>query len=398
MSGPSSFSNVRQSWWLLTGILLIAANLRAPMTCLAPVLGQVRDAFALDTAQAGLLTTLPILMIALMSAWIPALARIRGIEWSLLLAMGLLIVGVGLRSLAGLTGLYVGTAVIGMGIAIGNVLLPSLLKKQFPTQVASLTGVYFLVMGVAAGAGSAMLVPIADASDWRVALAALGLGPLVAFVCWWPQARRARGEPPAALLAVAAPDADVKVWRSALAWQVAIFMVCTSTIYYVVIAWLPDILVAAGYSRAQAGSLHGLMQLSTALPGLVFGLIIKRLKDQRLLAATIASLLMISLTGYLVMPQWALVWSVVFGAASGASAILGYLFMSLRARTPLQAARLAGMAQGIGSLCAAAGPLLAGALHDGFGGWHLPILACVLLSAVMFAAGLKAGRAIYLSA
>eukprot|EP01031_Cornospumella_fuschlensis_P008135 gene8135-10037_t len=44
---------------LILGILLIAANLRAPVTGVAPLLGLIQPEFGLSNAEAGILTTLP---------------------------------------------------------------------------------------------------------------------------------------------------------------------------------------------------------------------------------------------------------------------------------------------------------------------------------------------------
>ena len=76
--------------------------------------------------------------------------------------------------------LYVGTAVIGSGIAIGNVLLPSLLKRDFPQRVAGLTSAYVLTMSIAAGAASAMAVPLASLAggDWRFSALCMLVIPL----------------------------------------------------------------------------------------------------------------------------------------------------------------------------------------------------------------------------
>ena len=75
---------------LLAGILLIAANLRAPITGVAPVLAMIQAGLDLGTAQAGLLTTLPLLAFALLSPVAPLLARRIGLEWALFAALALI--------------------------------------------------------------------------------------------------------------------------------------------------------------------------------------------------------------------------------------------------------------------------------------------------------------------
>jgi CP family cyanate transporter-like MFS transporter len=146
------------------------------------------------------------------------------------------------------------------------------------------------------------------------------------------------------------------IWRSALAWQVTLFLGINSLIYYVVIGWLPAILISHGYSESGAGSLHGLLQLATAAPGILVPLILHRLRDQRALAVLFALLCAVSAAGFWLWPGQAVVWTLVFGFGSGGTMILGLTFIGLRARSAHQAAALSGMAQSVGYLLAACGP------------------------------------------
>jgi CP family cyanate transporter-like MFS transporter len=375
---------------LLIGIVLIATNLRAPITGLAPVLSMIQGAFGLSTAQAGILTTLPLLAFALVSPIAPMVARRLGLERSLFGALALVGGGIVLRSLGPVWCLYGGTAVIGAGIAIGNVLLPSLLKRDFPTRIASVTSTYALTMGIAAAAASATVFPLATTFGlgWPGALVAMVVLPVAAMVAWWPQTGKPAGE---GQVSGAAPH-DGGVWRSSLAWQVTLFMGLNSFVYYVLIGWLPSILASSGYSAAEAGSLHGWMQLASAFPGVVLGPVIQRTKDQRTVAFGVSLLVALGLLGLLLLPGLAALWVACFGFGAGACIILSLMFMGLRTGSPAQAAALSGMAQCVGYLLAAFGPPLVGLLRDASGGWDAPLAACLTLSLVMAVLGVLAGR------
>jgi CP family cyanate transporter-like MFS transporter len=160
----------------------------------------------------------------------------------------------------------------------------------------------------------------------------------------------------------------------------------------VIIGWLPAILQSHGYSETEAGSMHGLLQLATAAPGLAIPLILHRLKDQRALAGAVALMCAVSAAGFWFMPEQAVVWTLIFGFGSGATMILGLTFIGLRASSAHQAAALSGMAQSVGYLLAACGPPLMGKIHDTSGDWHIPLLACALASVVMAVCGVLAGR------
>ena len=379
----------RRPLLLIAGILLIATTLRVAFTGAAPLLDAIRSEYGLTTAQTGLLTTLPLLAFGLVSPLAAGVARRFGIERSLLLAMILICLGIGLRSLPFVSLLFIGTAVIGCGIALGNVLLPGLIKRDFSQHVAKMTGAYSLTMGGAAALGSAMVVPLALAGlGWRGALLTLMVFPLLALFVWLPQSRRQATAPQTGSGAIH----NRGIWRSALAWQVTLFLGINSPVYYVIIGWLPAILQSIGYSEAQAGSLHGLLQLATAAPGLAIPLILHRLKDQRGIAVLVAMMCAVSALGLWFLPGQAVMWTLIFGFGSGATMILGLTFIGLRASSAHQAAALSGMAQAVGYLLAACGPPVMGKIHDASGDWHIPLIAVALISVVMAVFGALAGR------
>lgn len=387
MTTPSL--NGKQRVLLIIGILMIATTLRVTFTGAAPLLDAIRADYGLTTAQTGMLTTLPLLAFALISPLTAGVARRIGMERSLFAALLLICAGIALRSLPSSLLLFIGTAVIGCGIALGNVLLPGMLKRDFAQHVAKLTGAYSLTMGAAAALGSAAMVPIAQSgAGWHGALLTLMIFPLLALLLWLPHLRHGA---PAALSASGALHSR-GIWRSALAWQVTLYLGINSLIYYIVIGWLPSILISQGFSEAQAGSLHGVLQLATAAPGLLVPLVLHRLRDQRAIAALVALLCAAGALGLWLQPGHAAIWTVVYGFGSGATMILGLTFIGLRASSAHQAAALSGMAQSVGYLLAACGPPLMGKVHDASGDWHLPLIACALLSVVMALCGAFAGR------
>lgn len=379
----------KQDALLIAGILMIATTLRVTFTGAAPLLETIRSDYGLSTAQTGLLTTLPLLAFALVSPLAAGIARRFGMERSLFAAMLLICAGIALRSLPSATLLFAGTAIIGCGIALGNVLLPGLIKRDFSQHVARLTGAYSLTMGAAAALGSALVVPLAlHGFGWRGALLMLMLFPLLAFLIWLPQWRTTRS----ANLSSSRALHERGIWRSPLAWQVTLFLGLNSLIYYVIIGWLPTILISHGYSEAQAGSLHGLLQLATAAPGLAIPLILHRFNDQRWIAALVSLLCAVGAAGLWFVPGQAIIWTLLFGFGSGATMILGLTFIGLRASSAHQAAALSGMAQSVGYLLAACGPPVMGKLHDASGSWYLPLSGVTVLAIIMAIFGLYAGR------
>lgn len=387
------FSKLPRSAWLVLGILLFATTLRGPFTAVGPLLESLRPVFGLSTSEAGLLITLPLLSFFVVSPFAPLLARKFGLERALFVALLIMCAAIVLRSTGALWSLYAGTSLLGVGIAVGNTLLPSLLKRDFPSQITTLTAVYAITMGVASAAGSAVVVPLAQSLNWQWSLGVFLILPLLSALVWLPQLKAVRKQ---ATTTTAKPIATRSVWTMGLAWQVGLFFGTSSLTYYSVATWLPAMLVDLGYSQAQAGSLHGLMQLATAFPGLILVPIVKRSKDQRGIAVSMASLSLVSLLGLILFPAAATVWVTVFGFGVTGTFILGLSFIGMRAATTAQAAALSGMAQCIGYLLAATGPIVLGALHDSVGNWQVPLYVCTGLCVLQSILGMGAGRAIHL--
>jgi len=375
--------------WIIAGILLFSANLRGLFTAVGPLLGTLQDAFGMGASEAGLLIALPLVVFCLVSPLAPRLARGLGLERALFVALGVMAVGIVVRAFGPLWALYLGTAVLGAGIAIGNTLLPSLLKRDFPDQLTKLTAVYAITMGIGSAVASAVVVPLSDALGWRLSLGAFVILPLASALLWLPQLGRHSD-----IVRQATPQAaeSVKVWRSPLAWQVTLFFGVNSAVYYAVATWLPSILADAGFTQAMAGTLHGVMQLATALPGLFLAPLVQRTRDQRGIAAALVSLGLVSIVGLCLVPGWAVLWVSGFGFGVGGAFILALAFLGLRTRSADQTARLSGMTQSVGYVLSASAPVLFGALHDKTGSWAPVLAICALLCGLLIILGLAAGR------
>jgi MFS transporter, CP family, cyanate transporter len=383
-----SVSRMASSTLQIKSVLFIAMALRAPMTVVGPLTEVIRASFDLGVTKVGLLTTLPLLAFAMISPFAAALNRF-GLEKSLFGAMMLISVGVFLRSAGSPWDLYIGTCVIGCGVAIGNVLLPSLMKREFPDHIAPLTVMYAVMMGFSAACASVIAVPLAQEScfGWPLALAITAALPLLAAIWLWklnnwessPNLQSNLGE-------------GRGIRTSTVGWQVALFLGLNSFVYYVAIGWLPTILIEFRYSPEQAGSLHGLMQLAGILPAVFFIPARGRLHDHGKLAAAAALFSAIGFIGLLLLPNEAAFWVILFGSGTGAGMVLGMAFLGLRASSSHGVAVLSGMEQSVGYGLAAIGPPLIGALRETLASWTVPLFVCASVCVVTSILGILAGR------
>jgi cyanate transporter len=373
---------------MIAGFLLLAANLRAAVTSVGPLLETVRADLGLTVGQAGFITTLPLLTFAAVSPQVPRLAGRLGTDRLLWLALATLATGIVLRSLPVTGLLWVGTVLLGAAIAVGNVLLPSLIKRDFPDHVGAVTGVYTAVIGIVAATAAGVAVPLAGAlpGGWRTGLGCWAGWALIALAVWTPRLARRRQPTTRDAERAATP------WRWLLAWECAAFMALSACGFYTVLSWYPSILVSQGMTDTAAGWLLFVYQIVGVLMSLVVPLLMTRLPDQRLIAATSSVLALIGYLGLLFLPGLAVLWVLVTGVGAGALFFLALAFFSLRAADPRSSAALSGMGQSIGYLVAAVGPVLFGALHDMTGGWRVPLTVLAAVAAAHTLVGLRAGR------
>ncbi|GAB3585565.1 MFS transporter [Amycolatopsis endophytica] len=355
---------------LVWGLLVVAANLRPSLTGVGPLLDRVQAGLGLSPAVAGLLNTVPLLAFAVVSPMVPRLAARRGPERVLAGGLVVLTLGIAIRWIPATGSVFAGTVLVGAGIAVGNVLLPSLIKRDFPTKVGLLTSAYATVMGGVAAVASGIAVPVSEVvpGGWYAALGCWIVLALVAIVLWLPQLRTPPPVPATVRGGHRLP------WGSGLAWAVTAFMGLQSLGFYVIVTWLPGVVQDTGLSPAEAGWLLFLFQVVAVLTSLVAPAMLRWARDQRAVAAVNSLIMLVGYVGLLTAPEWALVWTIVLGLGGGACLVLALAFLGLRARDAAGAGALSAMAQSIGYLLAAVGPVLFGLLHSVGSGWRAPLI------------------------
>lgn len=388
---------------IIAGILLVAGNLRAALTTVGPVLSNLRDDLGLSSSAASFLVSLPLLAFAVVSPFVPRVALRLGLERTIAAALGVLAVGLVVRSTPPTVLLWGGTLLIGVAIAVLNVVLPSWVKRDFPTKIGQVTGAYSAVQSGFAAVASGVAVPVAGLTGlgWRLPAAMWAGMALIAVGVLLPLMWREAGE-----TTEEATDAPGLVptdtghavhpgpplWRSLLAWQVAAFMGLQSTNYYVLITWLPSIEQDAGISDTTAG-LHLVLFSIFGIGGsLGCSALLARLRNQQVLGACIALVLVVANLGIMLAPGATVVWACVAGIGGGSSIVFALSLFGMRARSHRTAASLSGMAQSLGYILAAVGPVAVGALHDATGSWTPPMAVLLVLSGCLVVAGLLAGR------
>ncbi|MFD1545360.1 CynX/NimT family MFS transporter [Nonomuraea guangzhouensis] len=380
-------------WLLVLGIVLAALNLRTAVTSVGPLLDQLAGALGMSSVGTGLLTTLPVLAFATVGAVTPTLARRVGEHRLLLLALVTLGTGMLVRSLVDSAPVFLLSSAVALsGGAVGNVLIPTLIKRHFPARTGIMTTVYTVALAVGTMLAAAATVPIERASgDWHIALGVWAALAAVAAIPWLallrsePERHTGRG------------DAGIRrLARSKLAWMVALYFGSQSMIAYIMFGWLATILTEGGYTTGQAGLVLGVFTALSIPVSILVPVIASRFADQRPVVVGLVTCYAVGFAGLWLAPiSTAAVW-VTFVAIGMGSFPLALMMLALRTRTPEATAALSAFGQSAGYLIAGAGPLLVGVLHQMTGGWTLPYALIFAVLVVQLFTGLYAGRNRYL--
>ena len=362
---------------LLACVLFTGFSLRPPIISITPLIEIIRSDLNLPASVAGLITTIPLVAFACLSPMGGALAVRFGLGKILRFALAMITVGIFVRSWLGVPGLMLGTLMVGIGIAFGNVLLPAVVKSRFPDRVGPMTSMYATAMNGLAGVASAMSVPLAVrvGLGWRTALLLWSVPAMVGVVLWHRN-RELRLEESSA-------KRDKPIWRNKTAWWVSFYMGFQSLFYFSFMAWAPSVLQAKGFDAETAGYMVTVYQL-IGIPGnLLMPIFAAKRPNQRGLALIIGLAYTLGLAAF-----WAaegagilLVTLVVMGVGTGACFSYCMTLMSLRAGSPATAAKLSGMSQAVGYIIAAVGPVLEGRLVDITGSWNASLF-CMLLAGI----------------
>jgi len=373
--------------FILLGILFVAFSLRAPIVGMGTLVDYIRQDLNLSASVAGMLTTIPLLGFALLSPTAGPAAGRFGLGRTLQMALCAIAAGVLIRSYAGTAGLLLGTVLIGGGIAFGNVLLPAVVKSQYPQRIGRMTGIYTMAMNVFASLSTAFSVPLAIGLGlgWRNMLGLWCIPALVGVLIWMPLRRMS--------LSDGAKRSAVRVWRSKTAWWVALYMGFQSFFYYAFMAWAPTVMAEKGIGPETAGYIYTLYQLMGIPGSLLLPVLLDKVENHKILAVVMGAMYF---SGFLLF--WAfkgpllLLGMVLTGVASGACFGYNMALMGLRTENPETAAKLSGMSQMVGYTVAAVGPVLLGQLFDLTGSWTAPMISILVIIGVDTIFGWMASR------
>lgn len=373
---------------LVLGVVLVALNLRPVIAAFGPLLPQIQAELQVSAATVSLLTAIPLLCWGAFALLAPLLVRQRSAEVVILACLGLIGLGALLRAGPSLPWILTGTLLIGSGIAVVNVLLPSLLRRDFPQRLGLMTGIYTTAVVSGAAIASAASVPLRNAlgGSWRLALGVWAVLALAGAAAWWPAVS---GRPAKSGLRTV-PGAGV--WSNPAALPVTLYMGSQSLVFFTWSTWLPKILIEQGVSSTQAGFLLSMGNLVQLPFTLYVPILAAKLPSARPLVIALSACMALGVVGLMSGAALPLLWVLLLGIGSGSAFPLALYFIAQRARNAAEAPKLSATAQGLGYLLAATGPVLFGAVHDLTHSWRPPLLLLLGMTALMLTMGLWASR------
>jgi MFS transporter, CP family, cyanate transporter len=379
----------RTSVLVLAGVLLLSLNLRPAAVSVGPVLDEIRDALGMGPASAGLLTSLPVLSFGVFGALAPVAARRLGPHRVTLLALLAVVVGLAARAAVGSEAAFLALSLVATaGMAMANVLIPSLVRLHFPDRIGLMTALYTTMLAVGLTAAFLLTVPVAHAFDsWRYGLAVWAVLGAVAALPWFGLVRHDAS--------LEAPKRDVgygDIARTPLGWAMTLFFGIQSLMAYAVFGWFATLWRDADFGPGTASALVGIVAGMSIPLSLFLPQLIARPGDQRWVLVLVIACYPVAYVGLLVAPHsLAVLWAVVLGTALTTFPIV-LTYIGLRTRTAGATAALSGWTQSTGYLMAVAGPFGVGVLHSASGGWTVPLVVLLVLSVPLFVVAMYVGR------
>lgn len=385
-------------------IFLVSLNLRPTIAAVGPVLAQMGTDLAWGEGVQGVLTAIPLIAFAAVSPLVTFLARRIGIDMSILLALLCIAAGDAIRSFGGGVGIWLGTVVFASAIAVGNVLVPVIVKRDYAGHVAMATGVYSGCITAGSATAGLLSAPLAQMwGGWRASLAFWSVPPLVVAVLWALRILHNRKIVVASAAVRNSPSAQsvrsqssrgvfARVLRRPMTWYVTAFMGLQSSAFYTMSNWMPSISASIGYDASTAGVHLFIFQGIGIFSGLLIPKLMNVRGNQVCAALTASAPMFIAGLGMLLLPHLMPVWAFVGGCAQGASLVVALALIALRGRDSAETVVLSGVAQSFGYLIASLGPLMFGVLVQATGGHHVPLMVFTFVAFLQCVVAVIVGR------
>jgi len=381
----------KYSIWALLSLVFISLAIRPPVASIGPLVDELVRTEFLTLFQVSLMSSLPIVCFGIGAFASPFLVKRFTLNKAVMFVLILLTIAMTMRLIGGFPVLITSTVLIGLAIAIANVLIPTIVREQFPDRIELITGVYVTLLAISASFAAAIAVPSSDLlGGWRGALAVWIIPAVLAIIFWVPLFRSKSVEKVTSV----ATHAEEKraVARSSLTWGIVFFFGLQSGGFYSILNWFPSLLIDRGMSDVDAGALLGLTTFVGVPSGFIASLLFRRFKSLSVIAMVMTSLTLAGLLMIWLTPDLLILACIITGFGFAATFPLSLTLIGSRASTSTQTTQLSALAQGWGYLISAGATFGFGLLRDVTGNWDASLILVSTLTFIQLFAGAVAGR------
>ena len=372
---------------ILLGIILLGMILRTPITSVGAIIGPLKNLLEINNTVAGLITTIPLIAFAMFSPFVAKISNKIGLEKTLYLAAIVTSIGLLLRFYINTSVFFVTTFIIGVGLTVGNVLLPGLAKKYFPENLGVMTGFYAVVMNVSASVAAGVSYPILSSNvggeKFSTGLAVniwliVSILNIVIYAIITKNSKSERIEDK--------KSGGKGYLRNLKMWSVMLSMGLQSALFYCSVSWFAEIMISKGFTPSEAGLLLSISQFAQFPSTFLVPVLAEKIKNKLIIPIFITLGYVASLVGMVyIQGNFALmtIYIVLFALAGGGSfSYVMYLF-SAKSKNEEEAADISGLAQAGGYWLAAIFPPLLGYIRDVLN-WDVAIYILIVTASLLF--------------
>lgn len=373
----------------LASVVFISMLLRPPLAAIGPLLLEIKQTYGLTQTQLGLLTSAPVLCFGLGAFAGPAMVRWLGLNRSFTVILTAMTLLIACRVWLGYTFLLIATILLGLAIAVSNVLFPTLIRAEFPKRIAAMTAFYTTLLSVFSALASAVAYPLSvEMHSWQSSLAVWAIPGLLGLATWLVASRHEsiEAEP------VAVGFEQAKLWTNPLTWAIAVFFGFQSANFYVLLNWLPTMLVSKGFTPTDAGSLLGILSMIGIPVGMTITANLQRFRSLTAVLIAISSITAAGVAFFLLDSTFVWFGVVLTGVGLASSFPVSLALIAMKAKSQEATTGLSAVSQGVGYLVAAASVYLAGFAFDLTHSWAPVLVGQVVLSLAQAAAGVYAAK------
>ena len=371
---------------IILGVIFLSLILRTPITSVGAIVGPLKSILDINNTVAGFITTIPLIAFAIFSPMVAKLSNKAGLEKTLLLAAVIISIGLGLRFYINTYVFFITTFIIGVGITIGNVLLPGLVKKYYPKKLGLMTGFYAVVMNVGAAVAAGISYPILSSNiggeKFSTGLA-VNIWLILAIINIFVYTAMSKNSSVSEI-----KDEHEKVhgyFKYSKMWTIMLSMGLQSALFYCSVSWFAEIMISKDFSPETAGLLLSISQFAQFPSTFIVPILADKVHNKLIIPVVITIGYLVSLVGMLYTSGnfvLMLTFIIIFALAGGGSfSYVMYLF-SVKSRNESEAADISGLAQSGGYLLAAVFPPLLGYIRD-ISDWNKALYVLILTAAVL---------------